>query len=314
MQDRAVRKILVLAGPHSTLAQPAIARAAALAENAGARIALLDVVYDPHLEGYLGDAECYARLRERIVRERQARLDGLCATLQARGLHCEAQAVWTHPAHMAVVREAAAPEVDLIVLEPQDAQGLSNDEWHLISVAPAPVLIVRDRAVRPYTAIVAAIDPVRGHDKPADLDTKILALAKSFRALFNARIEIVHCMPPLAAFVEDDTTSGSLRGAEAALRAQRERELGELLAAAQLPAEAGTLIPGKPTDILVKRSARGDAALLVLGTVQRGRIGRLLIGSTAERVLRAPGGDITVIKPAFVGGDTSRVPSDHGVR
>jgi hypothetical protein len=48
--------------------------------------------------------------------------------------------------------------------------------------------------------------------------------------------------------------------------------------------------------------------------VQRGPIGRLLIGSTAERVLRAPGGDITVIKPAFVGGDTSRVPSDHGVR
>src|SRR5690606_15489300 len=155
-----------------------------------------------------------------------------------------------------------------------------------------------DAAVRPYSAIVAAVDPAGSYDKPADLDPKILALAKRLRDLSGARLEIVHCLPPFRSFIAEG--AAALGEAEKTLKAQRERELDRLVEEAGLPKEAASLIEGKPADVLSERSARGDATLLVLGAVQRGPIARFLVGSTAERVLRTDGGDVLVIRPAFI--------------
>jgi len=302
------RTILVVVGAGATAGAPAIARAAALAERSGAALLLLGVVYEPHLEGYLGHKEIYAPLRERIVAEQQERLHALAAELKARGLRCDAKAVWANPAHMAVVREAAADDVDLVVFGPEEDRGLSNDEWRLVSVSPTPVLVVRDPAVRPYTSIVAAVDPVRSYDKPADLDGKILSLAKRLSELTNARLEVVHCMPPFKSFIAEG--AAALLDAERTLKAQRESELDELLQHAGIPRDAAALLDGKPADVLTDRAASAEPTLLVLGTVQRGPIARLLVGSTAERVLRASGGDVAVIRPAFVGADAESASDD----
>lgn len=209
---------------------------------------------------------------------------------------------------MAVVREAAADDVDLVVFGPEEDRGLSNDEWRLVSVSPTPVLVVRDPAVRPYTSIVAAVDPVRSYDKPADLDGKILALAKRLSELTNARLEVVHCMPPFKSFIAEG--AAALLDAEKTLKAQRESELDELLQHAGIPRDAAALLDGKPADVLTDRAASAEPTLLVLGTVQRGPIARLLVGSTAERVLRASGGDVAVIRPAFVGADAESASDD----
>lgn len=302
-----MRKILVVAGARADPDSPAITRAAELAERAGAVIALLGVVYDPHLEGYLGRSEVYEPLRERLVAERTERLRVLAETLEARGLRCETTASWTHPAHIAVVREAAAVDVDLVVFEPDDARGLSNDEWRLVSMSPSPVLVVRDAAVRPYATVIAAVDPAGSYDKPADLDRKILALAKRMRDLSDARLEVVHCLPPFRSFIAEG--AAALGEAEKTLKAQREAELDQLVEEAGIPKDAAALIEGKPADVLAEMSATRDATLLMLGTVQRGPIARLLVGSTAERVLRTEGGDVAVIRPEFIG-DADSVQDD----
>jgi len=289
--------ILVPVGPFADSKRPGIARAAALAERAGAAIKLLGVAYDPHLEGYLGRSEIYASLRERLVAERQESLLALEQDLKARGLRCQAKALWGRPAH-AVAREAAAPDVDLVIFEPEDVRSLANEEWRLVSICPTPVLVVRDAAVRPYASVVAAVDPARSFDKPADLDLKILELARQLRDLSGARLEVVHCLPPFRSFLGE--SAAALVEAERALRTELERGLEALLDQAGVPRDAGTLIDGKPADVLVERSARDEPTLLVLGTVQRGPIARVLVGSTAERVLRTEGGDVAVIRPAFI--------------
>lgn len=294
-----LKRILVLVGPSTDSKQPAIARAAALAKAAGAGIDLLDAVYDPHLVGYLGRSDMYASLRERLLAERRERLRSLVSELEARGLRCTAKAEWSHPAHRAVVREAASPDVDLVILEPQDRDGLSNDEWRLISISPTPVLVVRDPAVRPYEAVVAGVDPDSGDDKPPDLDERILDLAKRFGALAGARLEVVHCMPLFRSFIASDASA--LGDAEEALKARRKGELDRLVEQAGLPSDAATLIEGLPADALAQKSSSTEPTLLVLGTVQRGPIARLLVGSTTERVLRKKGGDVAVVQPAFLG-------------
>lgn len=291
------KKILVRVNAGADATSPGIARAAALAEAAGSAIVLLGLVYDPHLEGYLGRSDVYASLRERLIAERQQSLQGLAAELQARGLRCESKALWSNPAHTAVLREAAAPDIDLVVMEPADNRGLAQDDWRLVSSSPAPVLVVRDAAARPYSVVVAAIDPARSFDKPEDLDGKILELAKRFRDLAGGSLEVVHCLPPFRTFIADGIAA--LAEAENALKLQRTAELAEMLEQAGLPQQAGAVVEGSPPDVLIEHANRA-AALVVLGTVQRGPIARLLVGSTAERVLREPGGDIAVIRPSFI--------------
>src|SRR5690606_15869803 len=80
-EGRDMRKVLVLAGARFDATSAALARATALAEPAGAAIVLLGVVYDPHLEGYLGRSEIYDPLRERLVAERKDRLRAVAAGL-----------------------------------------------------------------------------------------------------------------------------------------------------------------------------------------------------------------------------------------
>jgi len=292
-----IRTILVPVGQPDDGGRSAIARAVALAERAGAAIRLLGVAYDPHLEGYLGRTEIYASLRERVVADRNERLRAIARDLAARGLRCDTKALWGRP-HLAVAREAADPDVDLVVFEPEDARGLSNDEWRLVSVCPTPVLVVRDKAVRPYARVVAAVDPVRAHDKPADLDIRILDLARSMQELAGARLQVVHCLPPLRSFATED--GAALGEVERTIRAELVGELDALLDQAGVPREAATLIDGKPADVLVEKSSGPEPTLLVLGTVQRGPIARIVVGSTAERVLRMDGGDVLVIRPSFI--------------
>lgn len=306
------KTILVLVGPHADATRPAIARAAAIAERARAAIMLLGVVYDPHLEGYLGRNEIYESLRERLVAERQESLRALARDLEARGLRCETKALWAHPTDTAVVREAASPHIDLVVFEPEDTRGLSNDEWRLVSISPTPVLVVRDAAVRPYAAVVAAVDPVRSFDKPADLDDKILDLAKRMRDLSGARLEVVHSVPAFRSFIADG--AAALGDTEKTLRAQRERELGEMLERAGVPPDAGAVIEGKPADVLTAKASGAEPTLLVLGAVQRGPIARFLIGSTAERVLRTDGGDVAVIQPALFGDESETATDEPAIR
>lgn len=298
-----LRRILTLVGPHRSADRPAVARAAALAERSGAVLELLDVVYDPHLQGYLGHSEIYESLRRRVVEDREAQVKSLAAQFEQRGLRCSAKAEWAHPVHMAVVREAVADDVDLVVFGAADAsRGLSQDEWRLVSTCPAPVLVVRGERPVPYAEIIAAVDPARSHDKPSNLDLRIVEQAVSFRNLHEeANLEVVHCVPPLTTLVTDALGRDALRDADALLRAGQQRELQELVQQAGLPHSAGVLVDGRPADVLARRSAADSASLLVIGTVSRGPIARLLIGSTAERVLRGTGGDVLVVKPPGFG-------------
>lgn len=295
-----MRKILLI-GPRFDPQHAGFVRAAAIAERASAAVELLDVVYDPHLEGYLGE-EIYRSLRERLVAGREARAKEQAAALAARGIPATAKAVWSETLHLAVARAAAAEDVDLVVLEPEDRdRGLSHAEWTVVSTCPAPVLVARGGPHSCYTSVIAAVDPDRAHDKPASLDARIVEHAREFRDLFGVKIEILHCVPPLAPLVREMIAESALRDAESAMRAECSAALHALARDAGLPADAVTVVEGRPADVLDERSSRDEASLVVLGTVSRAPIARLLIGSTAARVLRGRGGDVLVVKPPGFG-------------
>ena len=90
-----------------------------------------------------------------------------------------------------------------------------------------------------------------------------------------------------------------LAGAAAAEGGVRREALDRLVAQAGLPKSVARLAGGAAPHTLLRQMAeRGEADLIVMGALARGRFEEWLIGSTAERVLIGSVADVLAVKPA----------------
>jgi universal stress protein E len=241
----------------------------------------------------MGNREIYEPLRSRVLRERQERAEALANALRQHGVASSARAVWDHPIEEAVAREIAREHADLVVTAPPDPKsaGLSHGDWRLLSKCPAPVLLVKSSGERRYRHIVAAVDPFHAHAKPLALDSLILANAKKVQALTGATLTVLYCQTPVEYFGAD------LGPLEAAVHRVDAGAVERLAAAAGIPESAARVVSGAPHIVLQRMAERGDADLIVMGALARGRVKDFLIGSTAERLLHHVRIDVMAVHP-----------------
>ncbi|RPI58640.1 MAG: universal stress protein, partial [Lysobacterales bacterium] len=149
----------------------------------------------------------------------------------------------------------------------------------------------------PYRSIVAAVDPFHTHAKPAALDREILRVAKELQRRTHATLTALHCYFPVEYFGADLThiAPGDPRLVDARLEA-----VHALCIEARIPAEAAQLVAGAPHNVLREMQQRGEADLIVMGALARGRLAELVLGNTAERVLHYGNGDVLVLTPPRV--------------
>jgi universal stress protein E len=293
-------KVLVLADGDDP-GQPALRRALDCVADGG-QIQILAVVYEPMLEGYLGNKTVYEPLRKRVLDERRERAMALARAVESHGVRATAKAIWSHPMHAAVAAEVEAGGVDLVVAAPASfhqsngslGHGLSHGDWQLVTGCRAPLLIVRSAGNRHYRSVAAAVDPFHSHAKPADLDRDIVRIAKAMQARVGARLSVVHCYVPIEYFGADLTRRAPI---ESPLGDARLSALRALCAEAGVAPEAAKLVAGAPHTVLTDMQRMGEADLLVMGALARGRFAELILGNTAERVLHRGSGDVLVITP-----------------
>lgn len=270
---------------------PALARAIQVADK-GAAIGLFDVVYEPSLEGYMGNRDVYESLRRRVVAERQESADALARELAGQGFQVTARAVWGHPLHEVVAAEVVARKADLIVFSPQLREaGLAHRDWRLVLTSPAPTLVVQSSAAASYANIVAAVDPLHAHAKSAALDEAILRRAKALAECTGASLTVLHCFTPLEYFGAD---LGVLAGQGTE---ERRKAIAALTGPAGIDPGAVRVVAGAPEDVIRQMAANGEADLIVMGALARSRFKELLVGHTAERVLHGGSVDVLVVKP-----------------
>jgi universal stress protein E len=294
-------KVLVLADGGDPR-QPAMRRALECVADGG-EIEVFAVVYEPMLEGYLGNKAIYETLRQRVLTERRERAEDLARAVESQGVRASAKAVWSHPMHAAVAAEVAAGGIDLVVAAPANlhqsgglsAPGLSHGDWQVVTGCRAPLLLAKSDGRTPYRHIVAAVDPFHAHAKPAGLDREILRLATALRSRTRATLTAVHCYLPFEYFGADLThmAPNDPQTADARLEAVR-----KLCAAAGVDRAAARLVAGAPHTVLTELQKSGEADLVVMGGLARGRIAELILGNTAERVLHYGTGDVLVVTPA----------------
>ncbi len=264
-------------------------------------VEVFEPVYDPHLAALpFGDIKQFKALRDRVVDARLRRAETLAEALQAHGLRSSAAATWDYPLYECVVRRVLKTGADLLITEPLAgrAGALSNNDWRLISTCPATVLLVNTDRSKKYDNVVAAVDPFHVHAKPAELDAEILDRATAVATLTGATLSVVHCFSPLT------TVAGELAAehlpiddAEAELERYRREKLAELAADAGVDVRVMKLVRGRPAEALLDLAANGEADLIVMGALSRGRLRDLILGSTAERLLNQTHADILIVKP-----------------
>jgi nucleotide-binding universal stress UspA family protein len=195
-------------------------------------------------------------------------------------------------------REIAA---DLVVLGTHGRRGaarlvLGSVAEGVVRHAPCPVLTLRERHDgRPLAAPQRILAPVdfSAHSAGA------LATAAGLAARYGAQLQVVHVLelPLLPTFYGPLPDPGTLaRMHEAAVAELRSLAL-EAVGAAGLTWQA-TVLEGRAADTIVRFAAEHAIGLIVLPTHGRTGLDRLLLGSTAERVLRMADCPVLTLRPA----------------
>lgn len=114
-------------------------------------------------------------------------------------------------------------------------------------------------------------------------------IAVSLAASQGAKVHLLHVLvEPIQAF----DVAGALPYLDVTTQKEWEEATKKRLARTVASAEkrgvpaTSEIVWGRPSDALVEAAKKMKASLIVLGTHGRGAIEKLLIGSTAERVLR----------------------------
>lgn len=294
------RTILVVVDPLTDDEQPVLERAAWLAEKTGAALELYACDYDADVDaGRIATVRIpHPGAREELQLRHRRRLETFATPLRGRGLKVTVEVAWDYPLDEAVVKHAAARAPWLVAKDTHhhnilQRTLLSNVDWNLIRDCPAPLLLVKPRETSERPIVLAAIDPVHEHDKPAQLDDAIYKFAADLCWRTSGTLHLVHAVAtPLGVELPPNV--------QTLVKAEHRRALEGFLTTHPVPGENVHVLEGLAHQCLQRAAAEQRADVLVMGAVARRGIKRVLIGSTAARVLDRLPCDLLIIKPAAV--------------
>ncbi len=298
--------LLVVVDPTAE-SQPAVDRAIWLAQALNLEIELFICDYDPALLTEQGlDVEAVKQAKERLLNRAYRKLRELASRISARGVDVTVDVRWHHPLDEGLICKAAESRPALVLKDTHYHSLLkrsifSNTDWDLIRGCPVPLLLVKPKSISDQPKIMAAVDPLHAHDKPAHLDRAILSVANEIARQIGASLHVFHAFDPAPAIVGAANLlmtplSTPVRVATEALETRHRNALNELVE--EFPVDAGAIHfhQGVPQELLVQLVEKLSVDLVVMGAVSRSALQRLFVGSTAERVLDKLPCDVLVIK------------------
>lgn len=283
-------------------------RAAWLAERSGANLELFACYYNEYMSGErLFDSPSLKKARAEVIEGLGKRLEDYAQPMRDAGMTVTTKAVWDHPLHEGIVRQATALNADLVFKDTHHHSALSralltNTDWNLIRTCASPLWLVKDREISGEPVFIAAIDPMNENDKPAALDDEILVTCKTLAESLGGSINAFHAYDPRVA-VATATANAYIPVSlpfdeiEEQIREQHQKRFAEITTFHGIEAENLHLVPGLTHEELPALAKNLDAAVVVMGAVSRNRWKRLFIGATAERTLEHLPCDLLIVKP-----------------
>jgi nucleotide-binding universal stress UspA family protein len=183
----------------------------------------------------------------------------------------------------------------------------------LLRQCPCPVWVIRPPGDRRSQRILAAIDVNPKDDAEREINTTLLELALLIRELEQDHLTVLH-----AWMVYGESLLKSHMPAEelAEVRETARGEVESALSAFLKPFEdrltgvAVEAVNGEPEEVILQFVESHGIDVVVMGTVGRTGIAGLVMGNTAEHVLRRLRGSVLAVKPSSFTSDV-KLPADE---
>ncbi len=280
-------------------AHPALQRAVGLARSCGAKLTIADVVTIP------ADARRYleAGAEEEIVSRRRGQLARVAQGVT--DVPAEATLLLGRPA-TALVQEVLRSGHDLVVrshardLVVRGPRPFGAVDMELFRQCPCPVLVVGPGIPPPRPLILGAVHGNSDEATEQTLNVKIIELTLLMARLEQGSPMVLQAWAPFGEeLVRSHATDDAVAAYVEAARRRAAEDLARLTApfSDRLSADQVTLRRGDPEDVIPAVVAAEGVDLVVMGTLARTGIAGMLIGNTAERVLRRLPCSVLAVKP-----------------
>ena len=273
-----------------------VERATWLAGSLNCNLHLL--VCDP-VTDYLGNSYVYLfesqHIAESIKQSQDEAVEEMVAKVKAAGVSVEVNRSTERNVVHVIRREAAARQPRYVVKgthyhTPTERAKLTYEDWELIRDLEYPLWIVKPGEWREPSVIVAAVDPVHAHDKPAHLDRRIIEHAKNVAKITEGKLKVVHSYQSIEeiglratwAFKPQKLPVDELN---AKIHREHDHALKVLAESLDLASDSVFLVPGRAEDVIPAFAEGQRASLVVMGALARSKLKQRIIGSTAARAL-----------------------------
>jgi len=264
---------LLLATDMSEYSEGAIREAINFAKKCSSKLYAMTVV-----EMYTETEAVGEKLYEQEEKRAIEHLDGIKLRAKAEGVDCEAVVHFGDEPHTLILDEAKDKKADLIIIGRRSFKGLAklligDVAAKVIGHAPCDVLVVPRAARVEYKNILVATD---GSEHSQAAAKKAIDIARRCGGGVIA----------LSAMRDESER----KEAEAYVKA-----VAELAQKEGVPVE--TMTPkGRSFDVIVETAGGRGVDLIVMGTYGKTGLGRLLMGSSTEKVIGRAGCGVLVVK------------------
>ena len=240
-----------------------------------------------------------------VLEEAKGRLEDLSVPLRNSGISVS-NAVLVGQPFVEIIREALTDAHDLFLKDLEldsalEKPAIGSTDMDLLRKCPCPVWLIKPSAAKPFERILAAVDPVPGDDDVRNsLNIKILELATSLAVQEQCKLFVVRAYESIGeAFVATQLNSRDC--SEYMERIQMVRLKSDQEFIGKFEKHVGELdvryVYGDPKTIIAEVARDEKVDLIVMGTVARTGIPGLLMGRTAETVLRQVECSVLGVKP-----------------
>jgi len=277
----------------------AMRRACALARASGAALHLCAFVQPPPRTHLWGEKIDQAMVEQYLHRYRRWMMEE-ASMLKEEGLDVTTHVVWTTHPLLDILRYIEQFQPDLLIkdvtLEPLLKRVFATPlDCHLLRDSPVPVHLVSQAVHGLPRRVVAAVDP--SNPEANALNERIVHAAGALASQCEASLHLLYACDLSPAF---DGETSLLAGAwdddfANALRESLHMSFINLAERCGVPAERRHFVVGLPVPVIQEFLEEFEVDVVVMGTVQRTGLERL-VGSTTERALYSVPGSLLVVR------------------
>jgi universal stress protein E len=295
-----LEKILVVIDPEIDNTEY-LKKVAQLATASGAMVELYNVVFNSSLhDSYLFNRDQEEQAIASYIKCQEPALEKISYSLAESGIRSGYDLDWSKNLSEAVVNKAQDFGAQLVMLSSVQEPGsylLNLGKWKLISEIDRPLLLVKDHKWAAHPRVAAAIDPFHESENAEALDQRLVQILKAMEGPLCAETHLVHTFTTIPqSVIFNEHIALDFNQLKDRIRDQHTAKLNEFMVENGLEGAQLHLKQGEFYLELKKLQKEAKLDIILMGSIARGAVDRLLIGSSTERVFHEVDSDLLLVK------------------